>query len=126
MNFMDTSITVPAERSEENPGSYSGMALKEIRSHSQLEQMRVILYARRSGFAAKQVGMVSGAFRKASGTFEPHIRQRREERKEYWKRQGVLDRQANDLMDMGILIGEVYDDKIIEEMLAQGAESYAG
>jgi hypothetical protein len=53
-------------------------------------------------------------------------RQVQRNHKKYQKLLDIPDWQADDLMDMGILLGEVYDEKIIDEMLAQGAESYSG
>ena len=124
MNWMEMSIIVPAKRSEENPRAESG-APKEIQSHSQLEQMWVILYARPSGPARKQVGMVPGALRKASESIERYGPQEWEKAKKHFRVPAFSGMKAGDLEDLGILVGEVYDEKIIEEMLAQGAGSYS-
>ena len=57
---------------------------------------------------------MQGILRKALGPIEHDFCQKRED---------SLDRQANDPEDIGILVGEVYDEKIIEECLHMGRNS---
>ena len=45
---------------------------------------------------------------------------------EHWKQLATPHMQADDLEEAGILLGEVYDEKIIGELLAQGEESRSG
>ena len=121
MNFVGLSIQVQVKVSEENPSAAFNPAPEEHPNHPHLEQMRVILYTRPRGIAVgKQAGTLQGALRTALGTIEHDFRQVRRNRKEHSKLQGIPDWQADDLMDMGVLLGEVYDEKIIEECLHIG------
>jgi hypothetical protein len=115
VNFVDLSIQFQAEVTEENLGAASNIAPEERPNHPRLEQMRVILYSRPSGIVVgKQAGMVQGALRKVLGTLEHHVHQEWEKYREPWKRLTIPDMQADDLEDIGILVGEVYDEKIIQ------------
>jgi hypothetical protein len=121
MSFVDLSIQFQVKVSEENPSAASDIAPEESPNHPHLEQMRVVLYSRPSDVVAgKQSGTVKGALRKDLGTIERHVRQDWETYKEHWKRLTIPDMQASDLEDMGILVGEVYDERIIDEYLHMG------
>ncbi|MGZ9164389.1 MAG: hypothetical protein ACXW4U_04355 [Anaerolineales bacterium] len=75
-------------------------------------QIQVVIYTRPSySVAGKQADTVQGMLRKALRPIEHDFCQKRED---------SLDRQANDLEDIGILVGEVYDERIIEECLQMG------
>jgi hypothetical protein len=76
--------------------------------------------------AMKQANTLQGAFGEALEKDQRQMRKVRRNRKEHLKLLDIPDWQADDLMDMGVLLGEAYDEKIIEELLAQGAESYSG
>jgi hypothetical protein len=121
MNSVDLPLQFQVKVSEENPGAASDIAPEEHPNHPNLEPMRVVLYSRPSGVVAgKQSGTVRSALRKDLGTIE---RQDWETYKEHWKRLTVPDMQADDLEDIGILVGEVCDEKIIEECLHMGRNS---
>ena len=116
MNFVELSIQFQAEVTEENPGAASNIAPEERQNHPRLEQMRVILYSRPSGIVVgKQTGMVQDALRKALETIERHVPEEWEKGKKQFRRLAIPEMQADDLEAIGILIGEVYDDKIIRE-----------
>ena len=124
MNFVDFSIQFQAEVTEENPGAASNIAPEERPNHPHPEQMWVILYSRPSGIVVgKQAGMVQDALRKALETIERHVPEEWEKGKKQFRRLALPDMQAGDLEDMGILVGEVYDERIIEECLHMGRNS---
>jgi hypothetical protein len=121
MNFVDLSIQFQVKVREENPGPASNIAPEEHPNHPNLEPMRVVLYSRPSGVVAgKQSGIVRGALRKDLGTIERHVLQDWEKGKKHFRTLAIPDMQAEDLEDMGILVGEVYDERIIEECLHMG------
>jgi len=121
MNFVGLSIQVQVEVTEENPGAASNIAPEERPNHPPLEERRVILYTRPRGIVVgKQAGILPSALRTTLGAIEHDFRQVRRNRKEHSKLQGIPDWRADDLMDMGVLLGEVYDEKIIEECLHMG------
>jgi len=124
MNFVDLSIQFQAEVTEENPSAASNIAPEERPNHPRLEQMRVILYSRPSGsVVGKQAGTAQDALRKALETIERHVPEEWEKGKKQFRRLAIPDMQADDLEDIGILVGEVYDEKIIEECLHMGRNS---
>ena len=121
MNLVGLSIPFQVEVSEENPGAASNIAPEESPNHPHLEQMRVVLYSRPSDVVAgKQAGTVQGALRKELGTIERHVLQDWEKGKKHFRTLAIPDMQADDLEDMGILVGEVYDERIIDECLHMG------
>jgi hypothetical protein len=125
MNFVGLSLQLQVEVSQENPGAVFDIAPEKRPNHPQ--QMRVILYSRPSGIGVgKRAVSVQDALEKALETIERHVPQEWEKAKRHFRLPALPDVQADDLMDMGILLGKVYDEKIIDEMLAQGAESYSG
>jgi hypothetical protein len=83
--------------------------------------MLVILYSRPSDLVTgKQSGTAQDALRKALVTVERHIPPEWENVKKHLRPPAIPDMQAGDLEDMGILVGEVYDERIIEDSLHQG------
>ena len=95
----------------------------EVENPSHLFQDGLVLYTRPSGiFAARQADTVQHPSRKALEAAEG---QEQRNRKAHLNGRAIPDMQAGDLEDMGIHVGEVYDEKIIEEMLTQGAGSYS-
>ena len=74
MNFVDVSIQLQVEVSEENPSTTSNIAPEERPDPSRLEQMRVILYSRPSGIVVgKQAGAVQDVLWKTLETIERHV-----------------------------------------------------
>lgn len=59
--------------------------------------------------------MVQDALRKASATIERRIPKGWEKGKGQFGWLAIPDLQADDLEDMGVFIGKVYDEKIIQE-----------
>jgi hypothetical protein len=93
--------------------------------HPHLEQTRVIRYARPSGIVfGKQAGTVGGALRKDLRIIERRVRQVRRNREEHCRLRSIPDWRADDLMHMGVLFGEVYDDRIIQECLHREKNSH--
>jgi hypothetical protein len=116
MNFADLSIQFQVKVSEEIPNAASNIAPEESPNHPHREEMRVVLYVRPSDVAAgKQSGTVQGALRKDLATIERHVRKEWEKGKRHFRPPAIPDMQASDLKNMGILVGEVYDERIIEE-----------
>jgi hypothetical protein len=121
MNFVDLFIRFPVEVSEESPNADSDIAPEERPNHPHLEEMRVVLYNRPNGIVVgKQAGTAQDAVRKASETIERHVSQELEKGKKHFRPPALPDVQADDLEDMGILVGEVCDEKITEDSLHQG------
>ena len=121
MNFVDFSIQFQAEVTEENPGAAFNIAPEERPNHPHPEQIWVILYSRPSGIVVgKQAGTVRDALRKALETIERHVPPQWEHVKKHLRPPAIPDMQASDLEDMGILVGEVYDERIIEDSLHPG------
>ena len=86
--------------------------------------MVVVLYSRPSGIVVgKQAGTAQDALRKALEPIERHVSLELEKGKNQFRRLAIPDMQADDLEDIGILVGEVYDEKIIEECLHMGRNS---
>jgi len=78
--------------------------------------VRVILYSQPSGIVVgKPAGMVQDTLRKALVTVERHVPPEWENIKKHLRPRAIPDMQADDLEDMGILVGEVYGEKIIQE-----------
>jgi len=124
MNFVDMSIQFQVEVCEENPSPDSNIAPEERPNHPHVEQMRIILYTRPSGIAVgQQAGTVQGGLGQALETTERHVPQESAKGKKQFRPPALPDMQAGDLEDMGILVGEVYDEKIIEECLHMGRNS---
>ena len=116
MNFVDVSIQLQVEVSEENPSPDSNIAPEERPNHPHVEQMRIILYTRPSGIAVgQQAAMVQGGLGKALEKTERHMPQEPAKGKKQFRRLALPDMQAGDLEDMGILVGEVYDERIVEK-----------
>lgn len=116
MNFVDSSIQFQVEVSEENPRAASNIAPEERPNHPHLEQMRVVPYSRPSDdVRAKSAGTAQDALRKALVTVERHVSPEWENVKKHFRPPALLDVQADDLEDMGIFVGEVYDERIIQE-----------
>lgn len=81
----------------------------------------MILYTRPSGIVVgKQAGTAQDALRKALEPIERHVSLESEKGKKHFQPPAIPDMQAGDLEDMGILVGEVYDERIIEECLHMG------
>jgi len=124
MNFVDASIQFQAEVTEENPSAASNIAPEEHPNHPHLERVWVLLYTRPSGVVVgKQAGTAQDALRKALVTVERHVPPEWENVKKHLRPPAIPDVQAGDLEDIGILVGEVYDEKIIEECLHMGRNS---
>jgi len=124
MNFVDMSIQFQVEVCEENPSPDSNIAPEERPNYAHLEQMWVVLYSRPSDIVVgKQAGTVQDGLRKALETIERHVPEEWEKGKKQFRRLAIPDMQAGDLEDIGILVGEVYDEKIIEECLHMGRNS---
>ena len=78
--------------------------------------MVVVLYSRPSGIVVgKQAGTAQDALRKALEPIERHVSLELEKGKKHFRPPALSDIQADGLEDMGIFIGEVYDEEIIEE-----------
>jgi hypothetical protein len=116
MNFVDVSIQFPVEVSEEDPNPDSNIVPKERPNHPRLEQMWVIIWSRPSGIVLnKQAGMVWGELRKALESIERHVPKEWENGRKQLRRLAIPDIRSDDLEYMGIFVGKVYDDKIIQE-----------
>jgi hypothetical protein len=123
MNFVDLSIQFQAEVSEENPGA-SNVAPGEDLNHPHSEQMRVLLYFRPSDvIIGKQAGTAQDAVRKAFVTVERHVFPKWENVKKYLRPPATPDMQAGYFEDIGILVGEVYDERIIQDSLLHQGEN---
>jgi len=121
MNFVGLSIQFQVEVSEENPSPDSNIAPEERPNHPHVEQMRIILYTRPSGIAVgQQVDTVQGGLGQALETIERHVPQESAKGKKQFRPPALPDMQAGNLEDIGILVGEVYDERIIEGSLDQG------
>lgn len=121
MNFVGLSIPFQVKVREENPGAASDIGPEEDPKHPHSEQMRVVLYSRPSDvITGKQAGTAQDALRKALVTVERQVPQEWENVKKHLRPPAIPDMQTGDLEDMGILVGEVYDERIIEDRLHQG------
>jgi hypothetical protein len=114
MNLVDSSIPFQVEVTEENPGTASSISPEEGPNH--LEQMWAVLYSRPGDVVTGiQADTAQDALKRALGTIEHDLRPVRRNRKEHWKLRGFPNWRADDLMDMGVLVGEVYDQRILKE-----------
>jgi hypothetical protein len=120
MNFVGLLIQFQVEVSEENLNTYSDSAPEERPNHPRLEQMRFVLSSRPSDVVTgKQAGPAQDVLHKALVTVERHAPPEWENAKRHLRPPVLPEVQADDLEDMGILVGEVYDEKIIEDSLHQ-------
>jgi hypothetical protein len=116
MNFVDLSTQFQVEVSEEHPRATTNIVSEECPNHLNLEQMQVVPYSRPSdNVIGKQAGTAQDALRKALVTVERHVYPEWENVKKHLRPPALPNVQADDLENMGILVGEVYDEKIIEE-----------
>ncbi len=101
--------------SEENALHDSNIVPEERPNHLHLEQMWVILYSRPSGIAVgEQTGTAQGELGQALVMIERHVSQEWKKGKKQLRLPAIPGMRAGDLEDMGILVGEVYDESIIE------------
>jgi hypothetical protein len=116
MNFGDLSIQFQVEVSEENPVAASNITPEERPNHPHLEEMPVSLDRRPGGIVlGKQAGTAQDGFRNPLETIEQHVSQEMEKGKKHFQPPALPDLPAGDLEDMGVLVDEVYDERIIEE-----------
>lgn len=104
MNFVDVAIQFQVEVNEKDS------------NHLHMELRRMVLYPEPSEIVAgKQTGTVQGALRQAFKTIERHLPQEWEKDKRQFRPPALPNMQADNLEDMRILVGEVYDERIIED-----------
>ena len=116
MSFVDVSIQFQVDVSEENPRAAANIVTEERPNHRHLEQMRMVPYSKPSDdVTGKQDGTAQDALRKALVTVERYCPPEWENVKNHLRPPALPDVQADDLVDMGILVDEVYDESIIEE-----------
>jgi hypothetical protein len=121
MNFADCSIRLQVKEREETPNADPDTGPEKCPNHAYLEQKRAVPYSMPSDVVTgKQPGILLCALRKDLGTIERHVRQELKKGKRYFRPPAFPDGQTDSLEDMGIAIGEIYDEKIIEECLDQG------
>jgi hypothetical protein len=85
-------------------------------NHPHSEQMWLILYSRPSGrVIGKQAGMAQDALIDAVEIMECYVPQEWEKDKKQCRPPSIPDLLLGRLEDMGIFVGEVYDERIIEE-----------
>jgi hypothetical protein len=102
--------------SEEDFGDDSAIAPEERSNPPHVEQVWLTLYSRPTGIAVgKQAGIVQGIHGKALETIERHMPLEWEKGKEHLGTPAIHDIPAGDLEEMGILVGQVYDERFIEE-----------
>jgi hypothetical protein len=121
MNFMGSSISFLAEASEENLRTASDLVPRERTRRPRLSQRRVDLYSRPSDVVTgKKAGTAQEALSNAFVALERHGPQDGENVKKHLRPPALPGLQAGDLEDMEILVGEVYDERIIEDSLHEG------
>jgi len=66
------------------------------------------------------------ALRRALDAIENRVRQKHRNYKEHWKRRAIHNSRADARMDAAILLGEVYDEMIIEKCWPKGSNAVQG